>query len=100
MARRVARLDEIHKGAQRCRQVLPARVVQEGTAEALSPRFQNRLERAAVQMRAQHRSPNILLIPCTSSVAHLRENMKAAAFALPQNVLARLDALVGQAVSA
>lgn len=37
------------------------------------------------------RSPNILLIPGTSSVAHLRENLAAAELELPDEVLARLD---------
>jgi pyridoxine 4-dehydrogenase len=37
------------------------------------------------------RSPNILLIPGTSSVAHLRENVKAATLALPEDVLAALQ---------
>jgi pyridoxine 4-dehydrogenase len=40
-----------------------------------------------------HRSPNILLIPGTSSVAHLRENLRAAELTLPPPVLAELDAL-------
>jgi aryl-alcohol dehydrogenase-like predicted oxidoreductase len=40
-----------------------------------------------------HRSPNILLIPGTSSIAHLRENLKAATLALPQKVMADLDAI-------
>jgi aryl-alcohol dehydrogenase-like predicted oxidoreductase len=39
------------------------------------------------------RSPNILLIPGTSSVAHLRENLKAAALQIPANVLADLNAI-------
>jgi aryl-alcohol dehydrogenase-like predicted oxidoreductase len=39
------------------------------------------------------RSPNILLIPGTSSVAHLRENLKAAALQLPAEVIAELDAI-------
>jgi pyridoxine 4-dehydrogenase len=47
-----------------------------------------------------HRAPNILLIPGTSSVAHLRENMKAAEFVLPQGVLAKLNALTGERVLA
>ena len=42
-----------------------------------------------------HRSPNILLIPGTSSVAHLRENMKAAQCVLTDEVLAELDAIGG-----
>src|SRR5438874_10220753 len=39
------------------------------------------------------RSPNILLIPGTSSVAHLRENLKAATLQIPAEVLADLDAI-------
>jgi aryl-alcohol dehydrogenase-like predicted oxidoreductase len=38
-----------------------------------------------------HRSPNILLIPGTSSVAHLRENLAAAELTLPQNLVAELE---------
>jgi pyridoxine 4-dehydrogenase len=40
-----------------------------------------------------HRAPNILLIPGTSSVEHLRENMKAAQCVLSDTVLAELDAI-------
>ena len=39
------------------------------------------------------RAPNILLIPGTSSLQHLRENLQAATQQLPQNVLAQLDAI-------
>jgi len=39
------------------------------------------------------RSQNILLIPGTSSVAHLRENVAAAALSLPEDELAELDAI-------
>jgi aryl-alcohol dehydrogenase-like predicted oxidoreductase len=39
------------------------------------------------------RSPNILLIPGTSSVGHLRENLAAADLALPDAALERLDAI-------
>ena len=39
------------------------------------------------------RSPNILLIPGTSSVAHLRENLEAAKLEIPREVLADLDSL-------
>ncbi len=38
-------------------------------------------------------SPNILLIPGTSSVAHLRENVAAASLELPEDALARLDGI-------
>ena len=37
------------------------------------------------------RSPNILLIPGTSSVAHLRENLAAAECALPDDSINELD---------
>jgi pyridoxine 4-dehydrogenase len=40
-----------------------------------------------------HRSPNILLIPGTSSVEHLRANVAAADLALPGEALEELDAL-------
>ena len=43
-----------------------------------------------------HRSPNILLIPGTSSLAHLRENLQAGQLSLSDAVLAELDA-IGQA---
>jgi aryl-alcohol dehydrogenase-like predicted oxidoreductase len=39
------------------------------------------------------RSPNILLIPGTSSVAHLRENLAAAELVLPDEVMAELDGI-------
>ena len=39
------------------------------------------------------RAPNILLIPGTSSLAHLRENLQSASLRLPDNLLAELDAM-------
>jgi aryl-alcohol dehydrogenase-like predicted oxidoreductase len=39
------------------------------------------------------RSPNILLIPGTSSVAHLRENLNAATLELPSEILFNLDSI-------
>ncbi|WP_116113108.1 MULTISPECIES: aldo/keto reductase family oxidoreductase [Amycolatopsis] len=39
------------------------------------------------------RSPNILLIPGTSSVAHLRENVAAASLELPADAIGELDAI-------
>jgi len=41
------------------------------------------------------RSPNILLIPGTSSVGHLRENLAAAELALPDDAMAELDRVAG-----
>jgi aryl-alcohol dehydrogenase-like predicted oxidoreductase len=40
-----------------------------------------------------HRSPNILLIPGTSSVAHLRDNISAAALTLSENDLTELNGI-------
>jgi pyridoxine 4-dehydrogenase len=41
------------------------------------------------------RSPNLLLIPGTSAVAHLRENIASAALRLPIDATAQLDAIGG-----
>ena len=41
------------------------------------------------------RSPNILLIPGTSSSAHLRENLKAATLQIPSEMIGTLDAIGG-----
>ena len=40
-----------------------------------------------------HRSPNILLIPGTSSLEHLRENVKAASLQLPPETMVELNAI-------
>ena len=42
------------------------------------------------------RSPNVLLIPGTSSVQHLRENLRAAELTLPADVLTTLNAMAWQ----
>lgn len=42
-----------------------------------------------------HRAPNILLIPGTSSVAHLRANIAGAGLSLSAEVLAELDGIAG-----
>ena len=45
------------------------------------------------------RAPNVLLIPGTSSVAHLNENLAAAKLHLPDDVLMALDPIGAKAVS-
>jgi pyridoxine 4-dehydrogenase len=45
-----------------------------------------------------HRSPNILLIPGTSSVAHLRENLAAGQLTLSPQILAELDEIAAASV--
>ncbi len=47
-----------------------------------------------------HRSPNILLIPGTSSVAHLRENLAAAELTLSPDFLAELDGIAAAGAAA
>ena len=61
------------------------------------------LESAAKSLKAKpmqvalawllHRAPNILLIPGTSSVEHLRENLEAASIELPREAITELDAI-------
>jgi pyridoxine 4-dehydrogenase len=46
-----------------------------------------------------HRSPNILLIPGTSSLVHLRENLAAGNLVLSPQALAELDGVAVEAVS-
>jgi pyridoxine 4-dehydrogenase len=68
-----------------------------------SPLQSSELDRTAASLDATpmqvalawllHRSPNILLIPGTSSTEHLRENLRAASLQLPPRVLAELDAI-------
>src|SRR5258708_1016698 len=70
-----------------------------------SPLQSSKLEAAAASLQATQmqvalawllqRSPNILLIPGTSSVEHLRENLKAASLQLPSEMIASLDLLGG-----
>ena len=43
------------------------------------------------------RAPNMLLIPGTSSVAHLRENMSAATLEIPAEILEKLDGIATHA---
>jgi pyridoxine 4-dehydrogenase len=45
------------------------------------------------------RSPNVVLIPGTSSVTHLRENLSAATLHIPSEILAGLDSMGGSASS-
>ena len=46
-----------------------------------------------------HRAPNILLIPGTSSVTHLRENLAAADYVLSDETLRELDGLASAAAA-
>jgi aryl-alcohol dehydrogenase-like predicted oxidoreductase len=59
----------------------------------------SRLEATPMQVALAwllQRSPNILVIPGTSSLAHLRENLRAAALRIPAEVLGALDGIAGE----
>ncbi len=45
------------------------------------------------------RSPNILLIPGTSSREHLSQNLAAAGLTIPADAIAELNAIAAQAVT-
>ena len=72
-----------------------------------SPLQSSALDAAAASLQATpmqvalawllQRSPNIVLIPGTSSVEHLRENLKAATLQVPSKVIANLDSIGGAA---
>jgi aryl-alcohol dehydrogenase-like predicted oxidoreductase len=47
-----------------------------------------------------HRSPSVLLIPGTSSLAHLRENLAAGKLTLSPESLAELDGIAAAEVAA
>ena len=68
-----------------------------------TPLQSSRLDAAAISLAVTpmqlalawllHRSPNILLIPGTSSRKHLRENLKAASLQIPSQMLANLNSI-------
>ena len=75
-----------------------------------SPLQSSTLDRVAASLKATpmqvalawllHRSPNILLIPGTSSTSHLRENLAAAALELTPDAIRELDAVAANAPAA
>ena len=68
-----------------------------------SPLQSSALSEAAVRLNATpmqvalawllHRSPNVLVIPGTSSIQHLRENLKASGLQIPSEAIADLDSI-------
>src|ERR1700723_1952616 len=72
-----------------------------------TPLQSSKLDEVAAQLQATpmqvalawllHRSPNILLIPGTSSLTHLRENLAATQLTLSPEVLAELDEIAAAA---
>jgi len=75
-----------------------------------SPLQSSTLDRVAASLEATpmqvalawllHRSPNILLIPGTSSTSHLRENLAAAALELTPDAIGELNAVAASAPAA
>ncbi|GJF33698.1 oxidoreductase [Kitasatospora sp. NE20-6] len=68
--------------------------VQSGVLDDVAARLGSTPKAVALAWLLQ-RSPNILLIPGTSSVGHLRENVASAALDLPEDAVAALDAIAG-----
>ncbi|WP_420364214.1 oxidoreductase [Curtobacterium sp. L3-7] len=66
--------------------------IQSGALDAVAARLEVSRLTVALSWLLQ-RSPNMLLIPGTSSVAHLRDNVASAGFALPADAVAELDAI-------
>lgn len=66
---------------------------------AVLTRVARRLEATPMQVALAWllaRAPNLLLIPGTSSPGHLRENLAAAALALPADAVAELDGIAAE----
>jgi len=70
--------------------------LQSSTLSAVAERLASKPMQVALAWLL-HRSPNLLLIPGTSSVAHLRENLAAGKLTLSQDVLAELDGIADEA---
>jgi pyridoxine 4-dehydrogenase len=70
--------------------------LQSSTLSEVAQRLQATPMQVALAWLLQ-RSPNILLIPGTSSVAHLEENLAAADLVLPPEEVAALDGIYGMA---
>jgi len=70
--------------------------LQSSVLDAAAASLQARPMQVALAWLLQ-RSPNILLIPGTSSVNHLQENLKAARLHIPSEIIAALDSIGGGA---
>jgi aryl-alcohol dehydrogenase-like predicted oxidoreductase len=70
--------------------------LQSSTLSAVADRLQAKPMQVALAWLL-HRSPNMLLIPGTSSVAHLRENLAAGQLTLSPQILAELDGIAAAA---
>jgi aryl-alcohol dehydrogenase-like predicted oxidoreductase len=68
--------------------------LQSSTLSSVASRLENTPLQVALAWLLQ-RSPNVLLIPGTSSVAHLRENLASCDLRLPPEALAELEQIAG-----
>jgi len=66
--------------------------IQSGALDRVAERLEVSRLTVALSWLLQ-RSPNMMLIPGTSSVDHLRDNVASAGFALPDDAVAELDAI-------
>jgi len=66
--------------------------IQSGALDRVAERLEVSRLKVALSWLLQ-RSPNLLLIPGTSSVDHLRDNVASAGFVLPDDAVAELDAI-------
>ena len=71
-------------------------LVQSETLDAVAARLQTTPMQVALAWLLQ-RADNVLLIPGTSSLAHLRENLAAASLVLPTDAVAALDGMTDAA---
>jgi aryl-alcohol dehydrogenase-like predicted oxidoreductase len=68
--------------------------LQSGTLDAVAQRLGATPAAVAIAWLL-HQAPNVLVIPGTSRVTHLRENLAAADLVLPEDALAALDGIAG-----
>lgn len=66
--------------------------LQSGSLDAVAERLGTTAKAVAIAWLL-HRDPNIVVIPGTSKVAHLRENLAAADLELPADALAELEGI-------
>lgn len=112
----IACVQNMYNLAHREDDALVEQLAREGTAYVpffplggFTPLQSNTLSEVAAQLGATpmqvalawllQRSPNLLLIPGTSSVEHLRQNLAAAELRLPAEAVARLDTIAAGAAT-
>jgi pyridoxine 4-dehydrogenase len=93
-----ALIDTLAEARDRLCAVLPARRLLAAPVERAVDGGAERLGATPMQVALAwllQRAPNILLIPGTSSLGHLRENLAVQELRLPENAVAVLDGIAG-----